>query len=239
MDDNEKFLDLFADVETALKSRLRLPANNRIGTGAMINDYVAMNPFWTDSANRLRQLTDIRNVLTHQRGTALGYPVAVSRPAVEALRGIKEHLLEPEAASHRYRKRVLSVSSGHSLAAVLAMAFDNGFSQFPVLTDGRFGGFITENEIIRWLGRRVKANSAKVDLSCISVKTLLKEKDPFQRGIPIFHFERLDSPVDEVMGRFSMEPALEAILLTQSGRKHTPPEGIITQWDAARYLTPK
>ena len=64
---------------------------------------------------------------------------------------------------------------------------------------------------------------------------LLHEKDPFLRGIPIFHFERLDAPVEEVMGRFSVEPALEVILLTDSGNKDTPIKGIITQWDAARY----
>lgn len=234
----EKFLDLFAEVERALKERLHLPVNGRRGVGAMINDFVARNAYWTD-ANRLRLLADIRNVLTHQRGTALGYPVVVTSHAVEALRGIKEHLLKPEAVSHRHLNPVLTVSSDHSLAAVLAMAIDKGFSQFPVVADGRFGGLITENEIIRWLGRRVKANSVEVNLSSITVKTLLKEKDPFLRGIAIFHFERLDSPVEEVMSRFSLEPALEVILLTQNGRKDTPLQGIITQWDAARYPTPK
>ena len=64
---------------------------------------------------------------------------------------------------------------------------------------------------------------------------VLKEKDPYLRGIPIFHFEKPDAPVEEVMGRFSAEPALEVILLTSGGGKDTPIEGIVTQWDAARY----
>ena len=236
---NEKFLRLFTGVEQALKGRLHLPANDRTAVGAMINKFVARNPYWKDSANRLRLLADIRNVVTHQLGTARGYPVAVTSHAVEALRGIKKHLLKPEAVSHRHLNPVLTVSPDHSLAAVLAMAIDNAFSQFPVVADGRFGGLITENEIIRWLGRRVKANSVDVDLSSITVKTLLKEKDSSLKGIAIFHFDRLDSPVEEVMSRFSIEPALEVILLTQSGSKHTPLEGIITQWDAARYPAPK
>jgi len=37
------------------------------------------------------------------------------------------------------------------------------------------------------------------------------------------------------VGRFSTEPALEAILLTSDGSKNTTIQGIITQWDAARY----
>jgi hypothetical protein len=64
---------------------------------------------------------------------------------------------------------------------------------------------------------------------------VLKGKDPYMRGIQIFHFERLDASVEEVMGRFLREPALEVILLTRSGSKETALEGIITQWDAARY----
>jgi predicted transcriptional regulator len=235
----EKFLDLFADVEAAVKSCLRRSADDRTGIGAMINEYVAKNPFWADSANRLRHLADIRNVLTHQRGTALGYPVAVAAHAIEALRAIKDHLAKPEHASHRYRRNVVTVNPEHSLAAVLTIAFENGFSQFPVVTNGQFSGLITENEITRWLGRRVKGNSHEINLSSITVRMLLKEKDPYLRGIPIFHFERLDSPVEEVMGRFATEPVLEVILLTESGSKHTPLEGIITQWDAARYRTLK
>ena len=139
----------------------------------------------------------------------------------------------------RYRRSVKTVFATDSRAVVLVLAFENGFSQFPVVTDGSFGGLITENEITRWLGRRVKANSNELNLAAVTVKMLLKEMDPFLGKITIFHFERLDDPVEEVIGRFSVEPALEAILLTDSGSKHGPIRGIITQWDAARYLENK
>lgn len=231
----EEFLHLFADVESALKKRLGLQANNRTGISTLINGYVEKNPYCTGLANRLRNLAEIRNLLTHQRGSEIGYPIAVTPFSLLALREIKEHLLKPEPVSDRYCKKVITVCDQDSLASVLAIAVDKGFSQFPVLSDGRFGGLMTENEITRWLGRRAKANSVEVNLETVSVKMVLKEKDPFWRGIPIFHFETFDAPVEEVIGRFSREPALEAILLTSNGRKDTPIEGIITQWDAARY----
>jgi hypothetical protein len=71
----------------------------------------------------------------------------------------------------------------------------------------------------------------------VKVRTVLKEKDPFLRGIPIFCFAKPDAPVEEVMGRFANQPALEVVLLTASGRKDGPLEGIVTQWDAARFAT--
>jgi predicted transcriptional regulator len=229
------FLDLFADVEGALKKRLGLPADDRTGIKVVINGYETINPYWRDSANRLRHLADIRNVLTHQRGTAFGFPLAVTTHSVGALREIKEHLIRPEHVSARYCREVKTVSATDSLAHVVALAFENGFSQFPVVDHGQFRGLVTETEITRWLGRRVKTNASEVDLRNALVRTVLKEKDPTTKGVAIFCFNRLDTAIEEVMGRFSTEPTLEVVLLTQTGNKDTRIEGIITQWDAARH----
>ena len=51
----------------------------------------------------------------------------------------------------------------------------------------------------------------------------------------IFRFERLNASEEEVMGLFQRQPTLEVVLLTESGGKNKPIEGIVTQWDAARY----
>jgi len=233
------FLDLFGDIEAALKKRLDVPADDRTGVRVLVNGYETRNPYWRESANRLRHLADVRNVLTHQRGTTFGFPLAVTSHSIDALREIKEHLLRPEPVSGRYCREVLTVSGADSVAHVVALAFGNGFSQFPVVDDGQFGGLVTETEITRWLGRRVKANSANVNLQNAQVKTVLKEKDPTTRGIRIFRFKSLDAPVEEVMGLFPMETTLEVVLLSKSGSKHTPIEGIITQWDAARFSHPR
>ena len=230
-----RFLDLFADVEVALKTRLNLRCDDRTGVKILINDYETRNPFWKESAHRLRHLAEIRNLLTHQRSEAFGYPVAVTESSVEALSEIKEHLARPQHVAAWYCCEVKSVDPEDNLALVVTLAFENGFSQFPVVENGGFCGLVTENEIIRWLGRRARANSVEVDLQKVCVRTVLKEKDPTMKGLSIFRFERLDAPVEEVMARFSTETALEVVLLTKSGNKSTPIEGIVTQWDAARY----
>lgn len=233
----EDFLHLFSDAESCLKRRLGRGSTDPTAVGRLIDDYERVNPHWSGSAQRLRGLGKIRNLLTHQRGLEQGYPIAVAPRSLEDLRQLVEQLHHPEPVSVRYRKGVVSVSPNVPLAAVLALAFKNGFSQFPVVDETRFCGLITENEIVRWLGRSATVASTEIDLSAVKVRTLLKEKDPFLRDIPIFCFAKPDVPVEEVMGRFSNQPALEAVLLTASGRKDTPLEGIVTQWDAARFAT--
>lgn len=231
----ETFLHLFTDLEKALKVKLRRSINDRTGFSALVRIYEEKNPYWQESADLLRNFADIRNLLTHQRGTAFGYPIAVTPPLIKIIHKIKDQLLKPEPVSDRYSRSVRTVSADDTIAFVLALAFENGFSQFPVVNNGQFRGLITENEMVRWLGRESKTNTGEVNLAAVSVKMVLKEKDPDMRDIAIFHFEKLNAPVQEVMGLFAAQPALEVVLLTDSGTGNTPIKGIITQWDAARY----
>lgn len=127
------------------------------------------------------------------------------------------------------------MSAGDSLSVVVATAFEKGYSQFPVFDSGRFVGLITENEITRWLGRRAHQNGLAIDLTEVKVRTVLREKDPFKKGVAIFDFVRFDASVEDVMGKFMARPMLEAVLLTRTGNSKSKIEGIITQWDAARY----
>jgi predicted transcriptional regulator len=237
IEDVEEFLHLFTDAESCLKRRLGRDSTDRTSVSRLIEAYEEVNPHWIGSAQRLRRLAEIRNLLTHQRGVDQGYPIAVAPRSLEDLRRLVDRLRNPEPVSVRFQGKLVSVSPNHSLAAVLELAFQKGFSQFPVVDEERFCGLITENEIVRWLGRSASRAGTTVDLSAVKVRTVLKEKDPFLRGIPIFCFVKLDVSVEEVMGRFSNQPALEAVLLTESGRKDGPLEGIVTQWDAARFAT--
>jgi predicted transcriptional regulator len=128
---------------------------------------------------------------------------------------------------------VVTVRSEDTLSSVLGLAYKHAFSQFPVVDDGRFNRVITENEITRWLGHQVSNGNSAIDLAGVTVRTVLREREP-DAGV-IFRFERLEAPEEEVMGFFQRQPALEVVLLTESGGKNTPIEGIVTQWDAARY----
>ena len=70
-----------------------------------------------------------------------------------------------------------SVSNDDTLAEILSTAFENGFSQFPVVNGGVFGGLITENEIMRWLGRRAREQKTEINLATVLVRNVLKEKE--------------------------------------------------------------
>jgi|GEM_PF-5162606 len=233
---NAQFVALFTQVELALKSRLKVRGDSRIMVSQLIHEYATRNPLWRESAERLHTFREIRNFLAHQSGSD-GDPVLVTQESVEALRSIAESLIHPEFVATRFRRDVTCVSKNDELGKVLRLAFECGYSQFPIVDDGRFGGLITENEIVRWMGHRVQRGSSEVTFSAVRVAQVVTEKDPTMTGIPIFKFISLDAPVDEAIAMFATEQALEVLLLAKSGTKHTPIEGIITQWDAARFTS--
>jgi predicted transcriptional regulator len=154
---------------------------------------------------------------------------------MQRLQDVRKSLDAAMQISRSHKKRVTTVTRGDNLAHVVSLAYQREFSQFPVVEDGRFCGMITENEITRWLGRHVKVHGTNVDLESAEVRNVLEEKESSHPQIPIFRFMPLDASEPEVMGLFIKYPAQEVVLLTKTGKKDAEIEGIVTQWDAARY----
>lgn len=213
---NEQFLDTFGDIERSLRIRLRLPNRDRTPLNVLIERYRRLNPYWHEQTNDLDQLREIRNFLTHERNGQDGYPVLVTSHSVARLREICQELQQPRPVGETFRRAVVTVRSGDALSAVLQTAYEHAFSQFPVVDDGRFNRVITENEITRWLGHQIRNGSIALDLSRVTVRTVLREREPDDRVI--FRIERLDAPEEEVMGLFQRQPALEVVLLRVGGR---------------------
>jgi predicted transcriptional regulator len=231
----DQFLDAFAEIEAALKKRLGHPADSPAKVSQMIGVYRERNPCWADSCDQLLWFAEIRNLLAHKRNSESGFPVKIAPALAENLARLKTELLSPEPVSKCFRKEVISFSPADTLADVVSAAYRLEFSQFPVLRDGRFAGLITENEITRWLGHRAGSGKANIDLQAVVVSAVLREKESDRKKRPTFQFAAINEPVTEVMSRFLLHPALEVVLLTQSGSGSTPIEGIVTQWDAARF----
>jgi predicted transcriptional regulator len=193
-----------------------------------------VNAYWDRHARELDHLRLIRNFLTHERNSDNGYPVAVTPRCVQRLQEVRKSLDAAVPISRSHKKPLTTVAPRDNLAHVLRLAFEREFSQFPVVDGGSFSGMITENEITRWLGRHVKEWGTQVDLVSVEVRSVLRQKESDRRH-PIFRFMPLNAPEDEVMGLFIKYPAQEVVLLTKSGKRDAEIEGIVTQWDAARY----
>ena len=123
--------------------------------------------------------------------------------------------------------------------AIEYLAYEKAFSQFPVISNDRFRGMLTENASTRWLGRCAQRGMTQPDMASVRVLEVLQEEERDYRR-QIFCFIRSDRPMDEVMALFALHPMLEMVLLTATGKSGSEPlQGIVTEWDAARFSKPQ
>jgi predicted transcriptional regulator len=236
---NDDFLKLFVKIEMLLKGRLNRMADDHTGVTQLIKQYNEANPLWSEHAKELRQLKNIRNILVHYRSQDGAYPFAVSPRSLDTIHDIHERLASPVPISSVCGKNVTTIAPDSPLSEVLTRAYKNAFSQFPVISNGCFRGMLTENAITRWLGNCAQRGITQPDMAGIKVLEVLREEEKNYRG-RIFRFVRSDRPVDEVMALFALHPMLEVVLLTGTGRSGTEPlQGIVTEWDAARFSKPQ
>jgi hypothetical protein len=228
---NDSFVEVFKKIEVVLKDRLS--RKGKRNAADLIQEYAELNPYWAKDHKDLDHLRQIRNFLIHEPGDA----VVVTRRSHERLVEIDEGLEKTLVPiSRRFKRTVITVKPDDWLAHVLKQAFEKEFSQFPVVDgDGEFRGLVTENEIARWLGRHVDTAGTTVDLGKVAVTAVLGVGESDRNHLPIYQFQSLEEPETEVMGLFMLQPMLEVVLLTASGTEDSKIEGIVTQWDAARY----
>lgn len=140
---------------------------------------------------------------------------------------LKNRLLAPEQVIPRFAKNVVTISPADNLARVMQVIAVRDFSQFSVYQGNKFKGLLTENGITRWLAKHVQRTLSLVDLEDAYVVDLLREEE--QRNN--YRFVEKFLPTEEARRMFREKEQLEAILITQSGKRSEPPIGLITRWD--------
>ena len=129
-----------------------------------------------------------------------------------------------------FRKDVACVAPEQSLADAMRLVVDMKFSQFPVMEGVRFTGLLTENGITRWLARKFVGTLSLVDFEDARVRDLLHEEE---ERVNVSHVSR-DTTLAEARGMFRSNGFLEAVLITQNGRKTERLLGLMSRWDLAQ-----
>lgn len=179
----------------------------------------------------LRAFGDLRNALVHSKirpGKPLAYP---SLWTVERIERIQADLMSGAVVIPLFQRDVLVLQTSDSLTKVMALIRENNFSQFPVYEGRTFQGLLTENGITRWLANHLSAKADIRQSSEIRISQLLVAEE----GGDNYAFCHRNTPIDELLVLFARKPLVEAILITENGKKHEKLIGIVTRWDILKY----
>jgi len=103
----ERFIGAFNAIDFHLESVLGAEANSSFRS--LVDLYAKRHRWWKD-AERLRSFASLRNVLVHDKTEPYRYVCVPAEETVTAIEAIRERLINPERAGHRFRRDVTTLA---------------------------------------------------------------------------------------------------------------------------------
>lgn len=225
----ERFESAYNEIDRFLRNRL---AKDQFVTfSQLVKEYSKTHRF-SQYQDALRVAADLRNFLVHEKVAPFRHAAIPSEETLLSIEEIRDHLLNPKRALTIFRKRVETVNPDMTLTKVLKLVSQRDYSQFPVYSNDTFKGLLTENGITRWLARHVNREISLIELDEVFVKEILPEEEKRTNC----RFVAKDVTCDDLRTAYFENEALEAILITDTGKKSESPLGMVTRWDVTHAM---
>jgi len=231
MDTSTAFLATFATIEKWLR---RTANEDRSATFYQLVDRVAAkNRAVARYCNDLKEYADLRNAIIHERtdGHVIAEPNA---RAVADFERLCSTLLNPPTVIPMFQLSVKTLTTKDSVGEAVTIMRDGSFSQLPILSGDTVEELLTAETVARWLAAEV-ANEL-VNLWETKIELVLQHtEDPnhycfLPRGATLFDaLAKFDQFVEKGKD-------LDAILITNDGRRDQKLLGILTIYDVPQIL---
>ncbi len=180
----------------------------------------------------LLELSEMRNLLVHERNEPYEYLVAPTQLALERIERILERLERPlRILAGMPQRAVTTVTPADSIIQALKLIAQYNYSQFPVYDGAAYCGILTTNGIARWLSDNFKPDET---LSCVvdcTVAQVLEREEPVEIA-----FISAEQTVEDVVERFAEDTTLVCLLVTANGAQGGALQQIVTRFDVAALL---
>ncbi len=130
---------------------------------------------------------------------------------------------------------MVTAAPAQPVGEVAALMLDGDFSQVPIYSGRTFVALLTAETITRWLAAKLAGGIGLLEEAPVE-DVLPHTEDPNN-----YVLLARDATVYDALGKFQefseRGASLDAILLTQSGRREERPLGILTVFDIPRLLS--
>jgi predicted transcriptional regulator len=232
-DRSRRFLNAFHAIEAHLK---KLSSRSRAGGSPRDTFYGLVDSAKGDAAVYrfqfdLKEYADLRNAIVHERKG--GLPIAEPHPdTVEAIEGILRQLVAPPKLVTKFRKKVQTCRPEDPIRIPARVMRDHNFSQMPVYGE-EFLALLTSETIARWIGVAVGEDDIVIGATVAQVLREAEDTDNFV-------LLSADSTIFDAKEQFddyqNRGKYLDAIVITQNGRRLEQPLGIVTIFDYPQLL---
>lgn len=221
----DQFIEYFNDIEEHLNKK---DTNSSLGFARLIGKYQDRDKIVRQYADDLMHLKDIRNILVHNND----YYAIPNEYSLEKIKNIRDKIINPPKVYPLFNSKVETVSNQQPIIKVIKFMKERSYSQVPVVnSDNEFLDLITNNAISRWIGSLADEDGARM----IFEQALVKDVLDYEQESSVYEFISKETLIVDVIDMFEESQKqgkhLEALFITESGKKSEKLLDIITSWD--------
>ncbi|MCF0115504.1 MAG: CBS domain-containing protein [Erysipelotrichaceae bacterium] len=221
MDNAQRFLNAFAGIEKALKAINR---NSNATFKNLVLEASKKNVLIKKHKENLLEYAELRNALVHQRGKNNEIIAQPAESVVEDIEFIFNKLNEQPSAMMFASSPVHYANSEDTIYQVCEQMVNLNAFKFPVYENGQFLGVIT-SKMVATYGILEKKPNMKIK------EVLAKDK------LASAEFIAKDEPLVNIVDLMNQDlQRIEALIVTEHGKPHQKPLGIITLSDMPKVL---
>lgn len=231
MERADRFLAAFSGIERKLREIA--DADRSTGFYALVDRAAQRSRAVAQFRTDLKEYADLRNAVVHERSD--GHPIADPREeSVRAVEDLRRVLEEPPGLLRVGRVTVATCSVDDPIGHAARQMYEGDFSQLPVYDGATFAALLSAETVARWLAASLQSGIGLVEEAPVrDVLTYSEDPDNYQivaRKSTVFDALQL---FEAYSGRGK---SLDAILITNAGRREERPIGIVTIYDIPRLM---
>lgn len=230
MDNYQRFLQAFNELERVIQHRLKVDAKYNLGSLLRIAQQ-AHDQLITSHYKELDFLRNFRNILVHEGIQAEGEIATPSDFLIEKIEFITIKIREAKKVKDLFRSPVISFKLEDTLHDVLQAVNQYGHTKFPVFAQDHLVGVVTDNGITKFMADQLQEDLISIkSVHLQSILDLDKRKDSFM----VVNEDTSIYDIDDIFTQKIKEGKSSFILLMARDYQVDHPDditGIITPWD--------
>ena len=233
MQKSQKFISLFKKLERLVSDKSSLPKETSISK--KLSELTGENNVFGFYKKDIQRLTELRNVIIHgsvEDGRAIAEP---HDEIISKLEEIVEKIENPPRVYPEFHSKIETIETEIQISVALDKMYEGDYSQLPVLENENFVDLLTSDTIVRWIAANKEEGGYLLENVTIREVLTYKEFDEnykfISRNTTLIEALKVFEEVE-----YKKQP-LDALLITNDGKKEQKLLGIITHYDVSRMVS--
>jgi predicted transcriptional regulator len=228
----DRFLTLFSEVEKYLRDNASL--DRWTSFSELLSIASRKNKLVGRYHKDLKEFADLRNAIVHER-TDHHVIAEPNDRAVRDFSHIRSMLLSPPKVIPKFLRDVLVKQAEDSVGSAVVAMRSASFSQVPIVSREKIIAVLTPDAVSRWLAHEL--SNDLVSLLDTSIAEVLPHTEDPEHYAVVSHKASLVEVLDIFEDFASRGRALNAVLVSPTGRPQLPLVGILTVYDLPAVLS--